>query len=521
MDDKAVHQFTKRRYFLFFCVAIACLATLLIVASHVLLVNFQTAKMRDALAYVDNATQQIRDEITQHLRPINDDKKCTKQDLRRLRIIVSRSKTLKNIGRVQNNTILCSANWGVLDTPIPLSPPDFTLSRSQFWRALPITRFTTQPTAAVANEDTLLVISHDIYNDYYVEEALDAITVTTYDSQHTYLYWEAFRYTQNKMMIDTRHPLSIIEASTCRSDARYCIHTIRHEAGLYGVPLSIFALVIVFSLLTSYVICKQFHYHWVKSNTLPYRLKKAIENGSLHVVFQPKLEMESGRCVGVEALARWHDDKLGQVSPAEFIAVAEQHGYIVDLTLSILRKTFHALVPIIRARPDFSVSVNLTMEDIVDVRVYNEVKRLMQRYQLQQKTVVIEITERTTHEFCTVRHWINLYRELGCRISIDDFGTGYANLNAIASLQADEIKVDRFFTQSIGSGSLNQNTLDAIITFLNQLDKDVVFEGIESEEQAAYIINKRKNPIAQGWLYSHPLCPESLAKFLDIDTKTP
>lgn len=247
------------------------------------------------------------------------------------------------------------------------------------------------------------------------------------------------------------------------------------------------------------------------------RLRHAVVENKLRLHYQPKVETEGRGVVGAEALLRWHDDQLGDVSPYRFIPVAESSGLIVQLgewvvgevcrQLAEWRAQGVALVP---------VSINVSAQQLYDPGLRRKVSSALEANGLRPENLEFEVTESTLmDESGAGEQRLHELRELGSKVSMDDFGTGYSSLSYLKRLPIDVVKIDRSFVRDILSEEDDQAILCAIIAMAHQLRLRIVAEGVESDEQAA-LLRQMDCDMIQGYVVSRPLPAEQFAsRFLE------
>ncbi|MDR3741467.1 MAG: EAL domain-containing protein [Terracidiphilus sp.] len=251
-----------------------------------------------------------------------------------------------------------------------------------------------------------------------------------------------------------------------------------------------------------------------RSRDLCQQLRRAILLGKLQVAYQPIVDLRSKCIVGAEALARWSDEEGNAVSPDVFIKIAEQHGFIGDITRFVLERTLHDFAATMRHRPGFHVAVNVAADDLVDPLFMPMLDKLLARAKVPPSAIVIEITERSTADNPVAMETIRQLRRKGHNIHIDDFGTGYSNLDKLLYLFADTIKIDKAFTHVIGSESVTVALIPQILAIAKSLHLEVIVEGIETEPQADYFSLVEQKVYGQGWLYGRPVPPEAFLGLL-------
>ena len=248
---------------------------------------------------------------------------------------------------------------------------------------------------------------------------------------------------------------------------------------------------------------------------LEHGLRHALERGELRLVYQPEVEIETGRIVAVEALLRWDHPLRGDIPPAEFIPVAEDTGLIAPIGEWVLREACmqnqawqDAGLPPIR------VAVNLSVRQLRHVRFAEKVAEILDETGLDAQWLEVELTESVMmqHAKETVGILWQL-KSMGVRLSIDDFGTGYSSLNYLKRLPVDTLKIDRSFIEGIEQDANDQAISDAIIALANSLRLRVVAEGVETESQLGFL-REHHCCDAQGFLFSRPLSGDELSLLL-------
>jgi len=256
------------------------------------------------------------------------------------------------------------------------------------------------------------------------------------------------------------------------------------------------------------------------------------DGDELRLVFQPIVELESRRPVGVEALVRWHHPQRGLVSPADFIPFAEETGLIVPLGRLVLERACRqaaAWQAALAARTEagsgggpttgraadpLSVAVNVSGQQLQDPGFVGEVAVVLAESGLAPGTLTIEITEYSVVERPElVRERLADLRALGVRVAIDDFGTGYSALSQLQQFPIDVLKVDRAFVDRVTRGGSHAAVTRTLVALGEALRVRTVAEGIETEEQRAYLA-VLGCPYGQGYLFARPMEPAACGAWL-------
>ena len=210
-------------------------------------------------------------------------------------------------------------------------------------------------------------------------------------------------------------------------------------------------------------------------------LRGAIEDGQLTVLYQPKAELARGRVVGVEALVRWDHPREGLLSPDKFVPIAENTGLIKPLTLAVLDQALAQCRAWTHAGTPLTVAVNLSARVLLDLRLPNEIEKLLARWSVDSTALELEITESSLMaDPVRTREILSKLSARGVGIAIDDFGTGYSSLSHLSALPVDEIKIDRSFVLGMAEDDNADVIVRSIIDLGRNLDLRVVAEGVES-----------------------------------------
>jgi diguanylate cyclase (GGDEF)-like protein len=238
--------------------------------------------------------------------------------------------------------------------------------------------------------------------------------------------------------------------------------------------------------------------------TLERALSGALDHGELDVHYQPIVHLPTERVDGFEALMRWTHPELGQVSPVEFIPIAEDTGLIVAAGAWLLEEAAARTLAWRRAAP-VHVSVNLAVRQLREPGLVDRVADILARTGLPPEGLWLEITESGFMEdpdACL--HTLHELRNLGITLCIDDFGTGFSSLSYLQRLPVTIVKIDRAFITGVGDGGPNEPIVRAVLAMSHALGHRVVAEGVETATQRDWL---RANDcdFAQGWLYGRPL----------------
>lgn len=249
----------------------------------------------------------------------------------------------------------------------------------------------------------------------------------------------------------------------------------------------------------------------VKIETL---LRTAVDNMELSLVYQPQHDTKTGKLVGVEALARWENEDIGQISPFVFIPIAEKIGIINEIGKWVMteackqNKEWQE-----KGLPKIPVSVNLSPIQFKNDSIVDDVKTILKECELDGQYLGIEITENAlVEDIKDINKKLFSLRDMGINISIDDFGTGYSSLRYLRDLNLDVIKIDREFIKDYpekDDGSITK----IILNISRELGYKTISEGVETQEQLEFI-NHNGGNIIQGYFFSPPVTPDKIEELL-------
>jgi len=245
-------------------------------------------------------------------------------------------------------------------------------------------------------------------------------------------------------------------------------------------------------------------------------LRRALEHGEFHNVYQPIVSLAAGQIVGFEALLRWQHPTRGYLGPEEFIAVAEETGLIRDLGWWNLREACRQMTEWranYGAYSQLTMSVNLSPKQFLQANLVEDIRSLLRELNLPPQALRLELTESTVMgDPSTAIEMLQQIKSLGISLAIDDFGTGYSSLSYLHRFPLDTLKIDRSFISSIGNGEETE-IARTILPMASNLHLDVVAEGVETIEQLA-LLKKLHCKYGQGYYFSKPLSAKEAGSLL-------
>ncbi|MFC0132346.1 sensor domain-containing diguanylate cyclase [Massilia eurypsychrophila] len=233
-------------------------------------------------------------------------------------------------------------------------------------------------------------------------------------------------------------------------------------------------------------------------------LRRSIEKDEIFLNYQPQVEVDSGRLIGVEALVRWDNPELGLVAPVRFIPLAEDTGFINQLGKWVLYESCRQMIRWQDAGLYVpKIAVNLSVKQFERGSIVCMVAEILKETGLEPHRLQLEVTESVIMNTGDALVFINDLHAIGVGLAIDDFGTGYSSLAYLKQLPVQTLKIDRSFIKDISTDSNDEAIAIAIIQLGKSLNLSVIAEGVETEDQAAFLLRHGCNQ-AQGYLYSRP-----------------
>jgi diguanylate cyclase (GGDEF)-like protein/PAS domain S-box-containing protein len=239
--------------------------------------------------------------------------------------------------------------------------------------------------------------------------------------------------------------------------------------------------------------------------TVEAQLRRALERAEFRLLYQPKIEIQSGRIVGFEALLRWSNPVLGEVSPVRFIPIAERTGLIIQIGAWALQEACRQIHSWNQAGIHVKVAVNLAPRQFYQKDLLAMIRQCVESSAIQASSLELEITENALmSREQEVDALMREIRALGIELSIDDFGTGYSSLAYLKRFPVQRLKVDRAFIRDLGKDGDSAAIVRSIVNLAHGLKLRVVAEGVETEQQLA-ILRSMSCDEYQGFLFSRPV----------------
>lgn len=250
-------------------------------------------------------------------------------------------------------------------------------------------------------------------------------------------------------------------------------------------------------------------------------MQQGIDKNEFFVMYQPKIDLKTEKIVGAEALVRWNNPKLGLLSPDKFIPLFERNGFITKLDFYVYNEVFKFIESqLLKDAPVVPISINMSRNHNKVDKFINDFLDLFYKYTIPANLIQLEIIERSVMDNDTLREITERLHKEGFTVAMDDFGSGESSLNMLTNIPVDVLKFDRDFLLSATNedGSLNEKSsafIKSLIDLSKVLDKQTVFEGVESQEQKNFLKSVNCDQV-QGYFYSRPLSLQDYVQYLKL-----
>ncbi len=441
---------------------------------------------------------------------------CSQQYIDALRRLLWPYPLIKDISYINNNAIICSALWGTYPAPSFMNAYTKKIKRDDFTWVFDSLINEGIIADVIYNNTIAITVSPFAFKRFSLDKNTKDFNAVVGNQTHTEHYFEIGSETKALEIMghDKIKKYSFPFVKKCSKDNDLCVISAASYSGIYNESVFVNAFLVFVSLVTGILLSIIINGSINKSLSLSTRLREAVRMKKLDIVYQPIYKLCTRNIIGVEALLRWRDDKLGPIGPDVFIPIAEKHNFIGDITLYVLKKTVHEFVEHAKKNNIF-LSININSSDLLSTRFKNELFSLIRKHHIPHGIIMLEITERQSANLGALQECIKLYKDEGVMFALDDFGTGYSNLNWLSKLSVDEIKIDKSLTDSIGTESINKKILPGLVEMFKNLSEQIVFEGVETQSQIDFLAQKLPCCAVQGWYFSKAVSLPDMIKKLE------
>lgn len=429
---------------------------------------------------------------------------CTDADILALRRVAMRSPYFHDIGRVHDSRLLCSAVAGRFDPkPVLPAPTHETRAGVKLWHTLTGVVSPGVQANAMGMGD-VVVFSPPVLPERLAMPPPGFASVAS-TSDMRFQFWAAGMYgDQLRIRLGERSPwfdfTALRRYSACASAVDVCASAVYVASRITDNPL-LFTLALCIGGIGGAAVGASWRSRRRYRMSVDWVTQHAAESGGIHVAYQPLVRLRDRKMVGVEALARLNDNAGAPISPELFIPIAERRGVIGLVTRQVVRRALVEMHGRALADPEFHISLNLAATDIVDPAFHAYLDHMSSVLRVPPAQIALEITERSTENMTLLKEALDRLRLDGYQVHIDDFGTGFSNLAYLSKLNVDALKIDRMFTQALGTDTVGNTIVDQICKMAALLELGVIVEGIETEAQVAYLLERYPDVVGQGWYF--------------------
>nr|WP_269846448.1 EAL domain-containing protein [Shimwellia pseudoproteus] len=430
---------------------------------------------------------------------------CNADDMEDLRYITNKYRYIYDAGIVNNGHIACTAREGQLTPAVGLPSSAFALNPDiSFYRYVSFYPGVAGMLNAIRAKNIMLVTSPFFYQDrIYDNDKYLSISFRSKNKQHI-LY-------QRTMSAERPSLLMAQETvSACSDVYNSCVDITDAGMGILRyqgwVQVAVLGCAILLALMITNLILDSLVEHYSLEN----RLRRAVLRNLIVNRYQPIVDAGQGKIVGAEVLVRWEDEVFHTVSPEFFIPLVEKLGYSQHLTLNILHNALQELAPLLK-QYKFTLSINVGSVEVVNRQFVPSLNKIVDQFGISRGRIKIEVTERTDVAYQQLSCFVHYLHVQGYKIAIDDFGTGTSNLHLLPELNFDDVKIDKFYVQRMADENFRK-ILSNMVSSIIELDKNIIFEGVESEDDLRHIQSIQPHPLVQGWYFYHALSASGLAE---------
>lgn len=447
--------------------------------------------------------------------------RCSDREFAQMREAVYRTYYVKDIGRVEDGQLRCTASLFRLRVPAAVEPPQLVTRDG-----LQVTTMELQLLASGSRAPVLAMGDTRVILDplaFRLRPAADiGFTVGYADGERRYLPVYGASMPLDAAALQAGRALDrdgMLIYPMCAPDREVCVASTLSKAALSDSQWPLLLVCTVLGAGAGAAVGLALLLAHLRRHSVEGRLARAIGQDALEVEYQPVVRISDGALVGAEALVRWRDRDGRMVPPARFIPIAEENGSIGRITQLVLRRVASDFGDLLAAPGAFRINVNISAADLDNSRFHAGMAHTLDATGIARERIGIELTEHSTTARDIAVSGTKRLRELGHHVYIDDFGTGYSSLAYLAELDVHALKIDRSFTRTIGTDAVKVSLVPQIIDLARTLGLQVVIEGVETDAQRDWLRGVDYPLYAQGWLFGRPLPAAELRALLDAQTR--
>jgi len=300
------------------------------------------------------------------------------------------------------------------------------------------------------------------------------------------------------------YPLDSTEPDELINNAKYAVHLLNNQK---NIPYRFYADKMTRQSSRDY--------------KLELLLSKALEEKTIEVAYQPKINLSTGYICGAEALCRWSDPKHGPISPSKFIPLAERSDLIISLGSFVLQQAcFQNQQWQAQDFRKFPISVNISKKQFTEINLVKHIQQILEESKLKSQYLNLELTESVLMNDVNILEVMKACNKIGINFSLDDFGTGFSSLSYLKIYPFNQLKIDVSFIRNMNSNETDKQLVRAVISMAKALNIKCVAEGVEKQEQLDLLRTLGCDEV-QGYIISPPLSPDSFTQLLREDRTLP
>ncbi|MCP1119902.1 EAL domain-containing protein [Robbsia andropogonis] len=435
---------------------------------------------------------------------------CSDADIAHLRAIVLESRFLKSAARERDGKIICTSTDGRADDPITVPTVDFVNSKGQQILLNPNVDGVSGAQAIVIRQGHAAIAIHYPAYDVIVDPRVDYMGVSIQGTQRFLLTSSEVSALPSGIVLHDKTPVRLANHRfevRCTQGGDECILArMRDASSASGLGLSPELLgFLTLGMMAGFGIGMGLCSAMRRANSMARRMRRDLKHGKLTLEYQPVVRLADGQWVGAEALLRWTETNGRHINPDLFIQLAEDEGFIQEVSRYVVTRVLDELGDTLRARPDFKVAINISATDVLTASFPAWVALRLAAANVAPSSIAFEITERTTAEHSVLARGIKRLRDNGHAVYIDDFGTQYSSLSYLSSLPVTAVKLDKSFCRGLPEDEKLGVVASRIAAMVAALKLDLIVEGIEHAPQAVWFQHLYPPPLGQGWLFARAM----------------
>ena len=443
---------------------------------------------------------------------------CSDADITHLRDLVLTARFLKSAARERDGKLLCTSTRGREDADVSVAPIDFVNDKGQQILLNTHVAGVSGAKAIVIRQGNAAITIHYPSYDVVVDPRFDYLGVGIQGKHRFLLATSGATVLPPDLVLHDGVPVRIDKRRFevhCTAIGDECILARVRDAATWSASrpsLELMGFLILGAVAgfgLGIGICSAMR----RANSMARRMRRDLQTGKMTLEYQPVVRLSDGRWVGAEALLRWADPNGRQINPDLFIQLAEDEGFIHEVSRYVLLRVLDELGDTLRAHPEFTIAINISATDVMTPHFATWAAQRLAAAQVSPASLALEITERTTAEHTVLARGIKRLRDNGHAVYIDDFGTQYSSLSYLSALPVTAVKLDKSFCRGLPEDEKVGVVASRIAAMVAALKLDLIIEGIEHAPQAAWFQQLHPPPLGQGWLYARAMPAAHVAAY--------